>query len=210
MLVVLLILVASCAIHEENPSSAAVIPADERLVMVVGDSLSNGHGMERHEGWVALLQERLASRNEVFRVENFSMNGVTTFVGRSRIRAQLELYRPYIAIVALGGNDAILRMPAEKVRGNLESMLAELQAHDVRTLLAGVRIPDSYDEQYATGFADMYGELAGKYRVNLVPDLMEGVFGVERYMQPDGIHPNAQAQPRMLENVWPQLKSMLD
>lgn len=210
MLLMMALLIASCASREEVDEPVVYIPAAERLVMVVGDSLSNGHGIERHEGWVALLQERLAHRRQGFQVVNFSLNGATSFVGRSRIRDQLELNRPDIVIVALGGNDAILRLPLEKVKDNLDAILAELQSRNIKTLLVGLRIPEKYDRLYAEAFAVMYVTLADKYGVVLVPHLMEGVLGIEQYMQRDGVHPNMLAQPRMLENVWPRLERLLD
>lgn len=190
-------------------------PVPQSLIMVVGDSLSSGYGMARHEGWVALLQERLAQerlarQQRLYRIMNVSRNGATTFVGRRQLSGHLELYRPDIVIIALGGNDALLRLPLEQVHDNLDTMLAEVYAGHARAVLVALELPEKLGRDYARGFSAIYARLAKKYETPLVRHVLDGVYGHRGLMQADGVHPNMQAQAKMLDNIWPALKILLN
>lgn len=179
------------------------------VILVLGDSLSAGYGVAVDSTWVALLQRRLASQGYDYRVVNASVSGETTGGARSRLPRALELHRPQVVVLELGGNDGLRGLPLRQVRENLESLIGQAQATGAKVVLVGMRMPPNYGAAYADQFHALYGELARKYRTPLVAFFLEGVAVDERLMQADGIHPNAQAQPRLLENLWPALKSTL-
>lgn len=188
--------------------------ADAPVLMVVGDSLSAEYGLQRGEGWVALLGQRLASdrsdlRRPDWRLVNASISGETTAGGRSRLPALLAQHRPALTVIELGGNDALRGLPLAAVSANLQQMIRDAHAHGSRVLLLGMQVPPNYGPVYARQFSQMYQQLAEKNRVALVPFLLEG-FGTDRqWFQPDGIHPTAAAQSKMLDNVWPILEGLL-
>lgn len=179
------------------------------VILVLGDSLSAGYGVAVDSTWVALLQRRLASQGYDYRVVNASVSGETTGGARSRLPRALELHRPQVVVLELGGNDGLRGLPLRQVRENFENLIEQAQATGAKVVLVGMRMPPNYGAAYADQFHALYGELARKYRTPLVAFFLEGVAVDERLMQADGIHPNAQAQPRLLENLWPALKSTL-
>jgi acyl-CoA thioesterase I len=179
------------------------------VILVVGDSLSAGYGVAVDSTWVALLQRRLADQGYGYRVVNASASGETTGGARSRLPRALEVHRPAIVVLELGGNDALRGLPLQQIRGNLQNLIEASQAAGARVLLLGMRIPPNYGTTYAEGFYALYGELAKKYDVALVDFFLEGVALDEALMQEDGIHPSVKAQSRLLENVWPTLRTTL-
>ncbi|NIR32813.1 MAG: arylesterase [Gammaproteobacteria bacterium] len=181
----------------------------ERTLMVLGDSLSTGYGFERERGWVSLLAQRLERTHPAYRVVNASISGETTHGARSRLPAALERHDPDVVIVELGGNDGLRGIPLAETRRHLEAILDMLREGDAVTLLVGMRLPPNYGPRYTEAFEAMYRELARDAGVTLVPFLLEGVATDAQLMQPDGIHPQAQAQPRILANVWPHLEPLL-
>ena len=188
------------------PGSAAPAP----VVLVLGDSLSAAHGMEIGRGWVALLQARLAGEGWPHRVVNASIGGDTTRGGRARLGAALESHRPALVVIELGGNDGLRGIAVEETGRNLESMVREARAGGARVLLVGIRLPPNYGPVYGERFRRVFEELAEREGVPLVPFLLEGVAGDPELMLEDGIHPRAEAQPRLLENVWPRLVPVLE
>lgn len=187
----------------QGPQAAAPV------ILVLGDSLSAGYGMAVEATWVALLQRRLVEQGYGYRVVNASSSGETTGGARSRLPHLLQLHDPAILVLELGGNDGLRGLPLRQVRDNLEFMIEEAQTSGARVVLLGMRIPPNYGATYADGLHALYGELARKHDTPLVGFFLEGVAFDSRLMQADEIHPNAAAQPKLLENVWPTLREVL-
>jgi acyl-CoA thioesterase-1 len=189
--------------------SAGAQAATSRTIVVLGDSLSSGYGITVQEGWVSLLTQRLASEGYGYKVINASVTGETTQGGVTRLPRVLELHRPEIVIVELGGNDGLRGLPLDASRENLQRMITLARGAGAKVLLVGMMIPPNYGPRYAEEFRDMYGALATRNKIALVPFLLEEVALNPGFMQRDGIHPNARGQPRILENLWPGLKPLL-
>ena len=181
-----------------------------QVILVLGDSISSAYGIDKEQGWVALLQQRLDSQYPGWEVINASVSGDTTRTGLKRLAPALDAHRPAILIVELGGNDGLRGLPFSEIRESLSSIVETARQRDVQVLLAGIRLPPNYGEAYNSIFTGIYSEVAGKYDISLVPQLMYQVAEKSELMQEDGIHPTAEAQPQLLENVWVELESMLD
>ena len=179
------------------------------VILVVGDSLSAAYGIDPAQGWVSLLGQRLQQKGFPHRVVNASISGDTSQNGLYRLGAALDKHQPDIVILELGGNDGLRGLSLQQLRNNLAAMIEMSQQHDARVLLVGIRIPPNYGKPYTQAFYRTYEELARTYRTALVPFLLDAVGGRDRLMQADGIHPKAQGQPIMLDNVWPHLKPLL-
>jgi acyl-CoA thioesterase I len=192
--------------------SAAQAGAARGPVLVVGDSLSAEYGLERGSGWVALLEQRLAAGKAARKVVNASISGDTTSGGRSRLPGLLEQHRPGIVVIELGGNDALRGLPLAMTQANLSAMARAAKDGGARVLIVGMQVPPNYGRSYAKEFAALFAEVAKAEGAALVPFLLKGVADgpdATAMFQPDRIHPTAQAQPRMLDNVWPLLKPLL-
>lgn len=188
-----------------------VVPAAaaETVVMVLGDSLSAAYGIDREAGWVSLLAERLDRQGYEARVVNASITGDTSRGGLSRLPTALKRHHPDVLVIELGGNDGLRGVPLRETQRNLSHIVEMAQARGIRVLLLGVRLPPNYGPVFTERFQAMYHDLAQQHDVPLVPRLLEDVATDPSLMQPDGIHPTAAAQPRLLANVWPQLKPLL-
>ena len=178
-------------------------------ILVVGDSLSAGFGIEVSDGWVSLLQERLKSKGYEYQVVNASISGDTTGGGLRRLPRALEQHRPEITVVELGGNDGLRATPVRIIRSNLERMIELSQAAGSEVVLAGMQIPPNYGAGYAGAFARVYVELAEELEVALIPFFMDGVALNPELLLPDQIHPNAEGQPVLLENAWEAIRPLL-
>lgn len=195
--IVLLLLALACSISARAES-----------LLVVGDSISAGYGLDKvDEGWVALLQQKLNSRG--IEVVNASISGDTTAGGVTRLDALLDRVRPGWVLIELGGNDGLRGLTPAQMNANLTAMIEKARAAKARVLLLGMQIPPNYGKRYAEMFQRVYAEVAQKTGVGLVPFLLEGVGGHDAMMQADGIHPNRAAQPILLEQVMRQLEPML-
>jgi acyl-CoA thioesterase I len=183
--------------------------AGNPTVLVVGDSLSAGYGMSEQESWVSLLRDRLATEGYGYAVVNASLTGDTTGSGLKRLPRTLALHRPAIVIIELGGNDGLRGTPIKVMRSNLAEMIELSRAAGAEVILAGMQIPTNYGSSYTAAFTAVYPELAKQYRVDLVEFFLERVALDLDLIQPDGIHPTAEAQPLLLENVWPVLEKKL-
>ncbi|HXC59804.1 MAG TPA: arylesterase [Steroidobacteraceae bacterium] len=188
----------------------AVAASSERTLLVFGDSLSAAHGLRAEQGWVVQLQQRLVSQGYGYRVVNASVSGETTSGGRGRIDRALAQHRPAVVLLELGGNDALRGLPIRDTRANLKAMIDAARNIGSKVLLLGIRIPPNYGAAYAQSVDAMYVALAAENKVPLVPFILEGFALDPRYMQEDGIHPNAAGQPKVLENVWPALMRLLE
>jgi len=176
---------------------------------VLGDSLSAAYNIRLEQGWVALLQGRLKAQGYGHRVVNASASGETTGGALARLPRALELHRPAVVIVELGGNDGLRGLPIADVRRNFESLIRLSNAAGAKVLLVGMRIPPNYGPAYTKAFHDLYGELARRHELPLVPFFLDGIALDDSLMLEDGLHPNAAAQPKLLDQVWPQLKPLL-
>lgn len=180
--------------------------AASTTLMVMGDSLSAAYGIERQSGWVNLLSERLGDDVEVI---NASISGETTAGGATRLPELLGQHDPDIVLLELGGNDGLRGLPPRQMRANLSEMIEASQRAGAQVLLLGIQVPPNYGQAYATAFRNVYHELAEEYDVPLVPFLLDGIALDASLMQDDGIHPTAEAQEMILDNVWPTLKTLL-
>ena len=188
---------------------ADATPAAPRTIVVLGDSLSASYGVPVGQGWVALLQGRLKQEGYEYRVVNASASGETTGGALARLPRTLAVQKPDIVVVELGGNDGLRGLPIPDVRRNFDSILGLSQQAGARILLVGMRIPPNYGPAYTNAFHELYGELAARHKVPLVPFFLARVALEDALMQDDGIHPNAKGQPLLLETLWPMLKPLL-
>jgi acyl-CoA thioesterase I len=179
-------------------------------ILVLGDSLSAAHGIDGNAGWVSLLEARLDDRDARWQVRNASVGGETTAGGRNRLPALLEEVRPDLLILELGGNDGLRGLSLRAMRENLETMLDAADAAGAQVLLVGIEIPPNYGPVYTDRFRSTFFELAEERGPAFLPFLLDGVALEPGMMLDDGIHPGAQAQPRILENVWSELEPLLE
>lgn len=184
-------------------SAATAAAANTGPVLVLGDSLSAAHGIARDSGWVNLLLQRLAPR----RVVNASISGETTSGGLARLPLLLTEHKPDLVLLELGANDGLRGLPLDEIRANLVQMLTLIRNAKARPVLIGIELPINYGPQYRDGLRKLYRDVAGEFNVPLVPFLLEGVALDPALMQDDGLHPNAQGQPRLLETVWNVIRS---
>ena len=178
-------------------------------ILVYGDSLSAAYGISQKDGWVTLLQERLRQKRLDYTVVNTSFSGETTSGGASRIAATLAAHKPAIVVVALGANDGLRGLPLAQMRDNLTAIVRAAQKSGSRVLLAGMKMPPNYGPQYTRDFEQVFVTLARKLKCALVPFLLQRVAGKRELLLEDNMHPTAQAQPIILDNVWKRLAPML-
>ncbi|WP_434153643.1 arylesterase [Pseudomonas sp. JZ134] len=184
--------------------------AAAQTLLIVGDSISAGLGIETGQGWASLLEKRLDEQKGSYKVINASISGDTSAGGLSRLSPLLNEHKPDVVLIELGGNDGLRGQPPAQLQQNLASMIDQSKQAGAKVLLLGMRLPPNYGIQYTERFAAVYSSLAEEKKVALVPFFLEGVGGIEQYMQPDGIHPNAAGQPRLLENAWQALQPLLE
>lgn len=182
---------------------------DEPVIVILGDSLSAGYGMDKDQSWVSLLENRLADQKLNFRVLNSSISGDTTQGGLSRLPRLLDRYHPAIVIIELGGNDGLRGIDPDTTRKNIQEMIIQSQAAAAHVLLAGIKLPPNYGQAYIQKFESIYADLALEYNTSLVPFFMQNVVFNADLMQADGIHPNADGQPVLLDTVWQILEPQL-
>lgn len=176
------------------------------IILVLGDSLSAGYGLKPQEGWVRLLQERLGDEHQVV---NISVSGETTSGGLQRLPDALSEWRADLVLLELGANDGLRGYPIERIRANLKSMLLQVRASGGRALLFGMQLPPNYGRRYAEAFGRMFLQLAEETGTPFVPFFLAGVATDPSLMQGDGLHPTAEAQPALLDAVYPTLEKLL-
>jgi acyl-CoA thioesterase I len=192
--------------------AAAALPAQSAgppVILVLGDSLSAGYGLAPGQGWVALLQQRLKKEGYGHRVVNASVSGETTDGGLARLDRALATHKPGIVVLELGGNDGLRGLPVSRVEANLGLLITKSRAAGAQVLLLTVQMPTNYGPQYTSKYQQIYDDLRTRYQVG-VAALMGPEIALDlSYFLPDGIHPNARAQPLLLDNVWGQLTPLL-
>ena len=186
-----------------------VAGAETPTILVLGDSLSAAYGIPAEQGWVTLLQRRLMERGFPHRVVNASISGDTTSGGLSRLPAALERERPALVVLELGANDGLRGQSLVAMTDNLARMIDLSRRAGARVALAEMRIPPNYGPAYTQKFQAAFGELAARHEIPLIPFLLDGVAGDRALVQDDGLHPSAEAQPQILDNVWPVLEPLL-
>jgi len=183
---------------------------EQPTVLVFGDSLSAGFGIDVDQSWTALLQSRLEKLGYEHRVVNASISGETTEGGAARIGSALDTFSPKLVILELGGNDGLRGFPPERVRSNLETIIQRSKAAGAAVVLLGIRIPSNYGPRYTAAFEAVFRQIADDLDVRWIEFFMEGVATNDDLMQADRIHPNTEAQPILLENAWPIISATLD
>jgi acyl-CoA thioesterase-1 len=178
-------------------------------ILVFGDSLSAAYGLARNQGWVSLLQERLKVNKLNYSVANRSLSGETTFGGRERLPRALSQIKPAVVILQLGANDGLRGLDLQTTRNNLKSMIEKALAAQAKVVVVGVRLPPNLGEAYLKEFDAIVPSLAKELRVASVPAMLEGFAANLSYFQDDQIHPNAKAQPMILNTVWKTLEPLL-
>ncbi len=179
-------------------------------VMIFGDSLSAGYGIDVDQSWASLLQQRLEEQGYEHRVVNASISGETTEGGVARIGAALAEFSPDLVILELGGNDGLRGFPPQRMRANLEQIVRLSKASGAAVVLLGIRIPANYGKRYTAAFEAVYRDVAEQCEVRWIEFFMEGVALNDELLQADRIHPNAEAQPILLDNAWPIISATLE
>jgi acyl-CoA thioesterase-1 len=190
-------------------AATAAQAATAPTVLVFGDSLSAGYGIDVDQSWPALLQSRLESQGYEHRVINASISGETTEGGVTRIARALENFGPELVILELGGNDGLRGFPPDRMKANLQTIIETTKASGAAVIMLGIRIPTNYGPRYTGAFENVYRELADQLSVLWIEFFMEGIALNEELMQEDGIHPNASAQSILLDNAWPIIRQAL-
>jgi acyl-CoA thioesterase-1 len=191
---------------------AAAAPAwagQEAAIVILGDSLSAAFGMEMRQSWPSLLQDRLEEDGHAYRVFNSSIAGDTTQGGLTRLPRLLETHRPAIVLIELGGNDGLRGLPVDVTRRNLSDMIEQSQAAGARVIVAEMRIPPNYGRTYTEKFNETYRTLQQRYGIVLLPFVLQEIALQQGLMLDDGIHPTAEAQPLILDQVWAVLEPLL-
>jgi acyl-CoA thioesterase-1 len=178
-------------------------------VLIFGDSLSAGYGIDVDQSWTTLLQERLQKQGYEHRVVNASISGETTEGGATRIYSAIETFEPDVIVLELGGNDGLRGFPPSRMKSNLEKIVRTSKESGAEVVLLGITIPPNYGRKYIEMFEDVYRQVAEEHDVPWIEFFMEGVALDEELMQGDGIHPNAAAQPILLDNAWPIISEAL-
>ena len=178
-------------------------------VLVLGDSLSAGYGIDVDQSWTALLQQRLQEQGYEHRVVNASIGGDTTESGAARIGQAIETFGPELIVLELGGNDGLRGIPPNTMRENLRSIITAGQGSGADVVMLGITIPPNYGQRYIAEFENVFRELASELDVPWIEFFLEGVALNDELMQEDGIHPNATAQPLLLDNAWPIIQTAL-
>ena len=185
----------------------AYAAASSQRVMIYGDSLSAAYGIDPKDGWVSLLQDRL--QPEGVTVVNSSVSSETTRGGLNRIKTDLTRIKPDVVVIALGANDGLRGLPIAETRKNLQSMISSIQAAHARVVLIGIQIPPNYGIEYSRQFRDLYFDLARSNHISQPPFLLEGIADKLEFFQADRLHPKAEAQTAILENVLPVIRKAL-
>lgn len=183
--------------------------ADTPAILVWGDSLSAAYGLEPSQGWVPLLDRRLKAQGYDYTVVNGSVSGETSAGGLTRLPAALVEHKPAVVVIELGANDGLRGTPIKVMQDNLSRMITLSRKAGAKVLLLGILMPPNYGAEYTRQFSQVYAELSRRYGVPLLPFLLKGVAEHRELMQADGMHPIAEAEPQVLDNVWPGLKPLL-
>lgn len=202
LLSVLILPVSSQAFAADHNESAETL-------LVLGDSISAGYGLRQGEGWVTLLEKRLEEQSYHYRVVNASISGETTQGGLTRLPELLRQHQPSLVLLELGGNDGLRGLPLHLMQNNLSRMIDMSRNAGATPVLLGIQLPPNYGRRYTSAFAAVYPNLAEQKQTAVVPFILEKIAIYPDLMQSDGIHPKAEAQRQLLDNIWPVLEPLL-
>ncbi|MDH0712133.1 arylesterase [Acinetobacter johnsonii] len=181
-----------------------------KTVMVLGDSISAGYGIEPQQAWVNLLQKRLDQQYpKQHKVVNASVSGETTSGALARLPKLLQTYKPNVVVIELGGNDGLRGQPPQMIQKNLAQLIQQSQKANATVVVLGMKIPPNYGTAYSKAFENNYKMVSQQYKVKLLPFFLEGVAGNKSLMQKDLVHPNGKAQPILLNLAYPYIKGAL-
>lgn len=216
LLIVLLTVFAACGTSENSKetgtqdSLATSAQVNKKNILIFGDSLSAGLGVEPNEAFPALIQQTIDSLNLDYTVINAGLSGETSAAGKARIDWLLK-QKVDVFVLELGANDGLRGIPVTETRKNLQSIIDQVKMKypDVKLVMTGMQVPPNMGSQYASDFKVIFPELAKENNMALIPFLLEKVGGVPELNQNDGIHPTPQGHKILADNVWAVLKDML-
>ncbi len=185
------------------------LASEQKVLLVMGDSLSAAYNLPSQQGWVALTADRMKTSHPQWKVVNASISGETTSGGLSRLPAALKIHKPSLVLIELGANDGLQGLPLAQTRKNLLKMIQLSKASKAKVLLIGIQIPPNYGKTYTQGFAANYAELAKQEKTALLPFLLAPIATDRKYFQADQKHPTAAGQIKVRDHVWPVLKPLL-
>ena len=186
-----------------------IIIAEEETLLILGDSISAGYGINQKDNWVSMLQSKFENDGTSIKLINSSVSGDTTSGGLQRLKRDLQKFDPDYVLIELGGNDALRGYPIKRIKDNLQTMIALIKNNNSKALLMQIRIPPNYGQKYTLAFERIYLELASSEEIYFLPFMLENVGLNPDLMQPDGIHPNAKAQPLIAKDMKKNLDSLL-
>lgn len=192
--------------------SLSILPmlVSAKTILILGDSISAGYGIDPKQGWVQLLQKRLDQQYpKQHKVVNASVSGETTSGALARLPKLLQTYKPNVVVIELGGNDGLRGQPPQMIQNNLTQLIQLSQKQKAQVVILGMKIPPNYGTAYSKAFENNYKVVSQKYQVKLLPFFLEGVAGQKQLMQNDLIHPNTQAQSKLLNLAYPYIKGAL-
>jgi acyl-CoA thioesterase-1 len=184
--------------------------AEPPTILVFGDSLSAGYGIDIDRSWVTLLQQRLEETGYEHRVVNASISGETTAGGATRIDTAIVTFEPELIILELGANDGLRGFPTASIRTNIEIIARRARDSGAEVVLLGIRIPTNYGVRYTQAFEAVFSDVAADLEIRWIEFFMDGIALNDELLQEDRIHPNAEAQPMLLDNAWPIIRATLD
>ena len=190
-------------------SFSNIITAEEETLLILGDSISAGYGINQKDSWVSVLQSKFDNDGTSIKLINSSVSGDTTSGGLQRLRRDLKKFDPDYVLIELGGNDALRGYPIKRIKDNLQTMIALIKNNNSKVLLMQIRIPPNYGQKYTLAFERIYLELASTEEIYFLPFMLENVGLNPDLMQPDGIHPNAKAQTLIAKDMKKNLDSLL-
>lgn len=190
-------------------AASVAAPPTAPAILVLGDSISAGYGLDAGQGWVSLLDRKLNSQGLPHKVVNASVSGETTAGGLARLPGLLARHQPKIVLVELGGNDGLRALPVKALRTNLEQIVDLSRKAGAQPVLFEMRIPENYGPAYTQAFARTFAGVSEEREVPMVPFLLMHFAADPKFFQEDGIHPAASAQPQILDAVWPTLQPLL-
>ena len=202
----------SASSHLQNLSkgdSSNTTNSDISSILVLGDSISAGYGMNVDDGWVNLMNQTLRQRELAYRMVNASISGETTVGGLKRLPDLLQEHAPSIVVIELGGNDGLRGYPTTKILDNLLTMTDLVKAAGAQPVIITMRIPPNYGPRYTRAFEQVFADAAEQSKATLVPFLFEELAVDAQMMQDDGIHPTAKAQPLLVEGFLPYLLDLM-
>ena len=186
-----------------------IIIAEEETLLILGDSISAGYGINQKDNWVSMLQSKFDNDGTSIKLINSSVSGDTTSGGLQRLKRDLQKFDPDYVLIELGGNDALRGYPIKRIKDNLQTMIALIKNNNSKALLMQIRIPPNYGQKYTLAFERIYLELASSEEIYFLPFMLENVGLNPDLMQPDGIHPNAKAQPLIAKDMKKNLDNLL-